>query len=80
MATSLLDELYRQTGESSHFASCMSDALVVMKRTAGPGALALIDRVDVVGQAYCKAWGKIMSTARFWEAKRPSEAFCAPSA
>jgi IclR family KDG regulon transcriptional repressor len=38
MATPVLDDLSRETGESSHFAARMSDAVVVMARTPGPGA------------------------------------------
>src|SRR5499427_5609032 len=37
MATPVLDELARQTGESTHYGSRMSDAVVVMARTPGPG-------------------------------------------
>ena len=36
MATPVLDDLSRATGESSHFATRMSDAVVVMARTPGP--------------------------------------------
>jgi IclR family transcriptional regulator, KDG regulon repressor len=63
MATPVLDELSRQTGESSHFASRMSDAVVVMARTPGPGAFQLTDRVGVVRPAYCTALGKIILAA-----------------
>ena len=63
MATPVLDELSRQTGESSHFASRMSDAVVMMARTPGPGAFQLTDRVGVVRPAYCTALGKIILAA-----------------
>ena len=63
MATPVLDELSRQTGESSHFASRMSDAVVVMARTPGPGAFQLTDRVGVVRPAYCTALGKVILAA-----------------
>lgn len=63
MATPVLDELSRQTGESSHFAGRMSDAVVVMARTPGPGAFQLTDRVGVVRPAYCTALGKIILAA-----------------
>ena len=63
MATPVLDELSRQTGESSHYASRMSDAVVVMARTPGPGAFQLTDRVGVVRPAYCTALGKIILAA-----------------
>jgi len=63
MATPVLDDLSRQTGESSHFAARMSDAVVVMARTPGPGAFQLTDRVGVVRPAYCTALGKIILAA-----------------
>jgi IclR family KDG regulon transcriptional repressor len=63
MATPVLDELSRETGESSHFASRMSDAVVVMARTPGPGAFQLTDRVGVVRPAYCTALGKVILAA-----------------
>ena len=63
MATPVLDDLSRQTGESSHFASRMSDAVVVMARTPGPGAFQLTDRVGVVRPAYCTALGKVILAA-----------------
>ena len=63
MATPVLDELSQETGESSHFASRMSDAVVVMARTPGPGAFQLADRVGVVRPAYCTALGKVILAA-----------------
>jgi IclR family transcriptional regulator, KDG regulon repressor len=63
MATPVLDDLSRETGESSHFASRMSDAVVVMVRTPGPGAFQLTDRVGVVRPAYCTALGKVILAA-----------------
>ena len=60
MATPVLDDLSRETGESSHFAARMSDAVVVMARTPGPGAFQLTDRVGVVRPAYCTALGKVI--------------------
>jgi IclR family KDG regulon transcriptional repressor len=63
MATPVLDNLSRKTGESSHFATRMSDAVVVMARTPGPGAFQLTDRVGVVRPAYCTALGKIILAA-----------------
>jgi DNA-binding IclR family transcriptional regulator len=63
MATPVLDELARQTGESTHYASRMSDAVVVMARTPGPGAFQLTDRVGVVRPAYCTALGKVILAA-----------------
>jgi len=63
MAMPVLDDLSRETGESSHFASRMSDAVVVMARTPGPGAFQLTDRVGVVRPAYCTALGKVILAA-----------------
>jgi DNA-binding IclR family transcriptional regulator len=63
MATPVLDELARQTGESTHYATRMSDAVVVMARTPGPGAFQLTDRVGVVRPAYCTALGKVILAA-----------------
>ena len=63
MATPVLDDLARETGESSHFAARMSDAVVVMARTPGPGAFQLADRVGVVRPAYCTALGKVILAA-----------------
>ena len=59
LATPLLEELSRDTGESGHFAIRMGDAVVVIARTSGPGAFQLTDRVGVVRPAHCTAVGKI---------------------
>ena len=60
VATPLLEELSRDTGESGHFAVRMGDAVVVIARTSGPGAFQLTDRVGVVRPAHCTALGKII--------------------
>jgi IclR family transcriptional regulator, KDG regulon repressor len=60
LATPVLEELSRETGESSHFAVRMGDAIVVIARTSGPGAFQLTDRVGVVRPAHCTALGKII--------------------
>jgi IclR family KDG regulon transcriptional repressor len=60
VATPVLEELSRQTSESSHFAVRMGDAVVVIARTSGPGAFQLTDRVGVVRPAHCTALGKII--------------------
>jgi DNA-binding IclR family transcriptional regulator len=60
LATPLLEELSRETGESGHFAVRMGDAVVVIARTSGPGAFQLTDRVGVVRPAHCTALGKII--------------------
>src|SRR4249920_418451 len=60
LATPILEDLSRETGESSHFAVRMGDAVVVIARTSGPGAFQLADRVGVVRPAHCTALGKII--------------------
>jgi IclR family transcriptional regulator, KDG regulon repressor len=60
LATPVLEELSRETGESSHFAVRMGDAVIVIARTGGPGAFQLADRVGVVRPAHCTALGKII--------------------
>jgi DNA-binding IclR family transcriptional regulator len=60
VATPVLEELSRETGESSHFAVRMGDAVVVIARTSGPGAFHLTDRVGVLRPAHCTALGKVI--------------------
>ena len=60
VATPALEELSRETGESSHFAVRMGDAVVVIARTSGPGAFQLTDRVGVLRPAHCTALGKVI--------------------
>jgi DNA-binding IclR family transcriptional regulator len=60
VATPILEELSRQTGESAHYAVRMGDAVVVIARTSGAGAFQLTDRVGVVRPAHCTALGKII--------------------
>jgi IclR family transcriptional regulator, KDG regulon repressor len=63
LATPILEDLARETGESSHFAVRMGDAVVVIARTSGPGAFQLADRVGVVRPAHCTALGKVILAA-----------------
>lgn len=63
LATPVLEELSRDTGEASHFAVRMGDAVVVIARTGGPGAFQLADRVGVVRPAHCTAVGKAILAA-----------------
>jgi DNA-binding IclR family transcriptional regulator len=63
VATPILEELSRETGETSHFAVRMGDAVVVIARTSGPGAFQLTDRVGVVRPAHCTALGKVILAA-----------------
>lgn len=60
VATPVLEDLSRETGESSHFAVRMGDSVVVIARTGGPGAFQLTDRVGVVRPAHCTALGKVI--------------------
>jgi DNA-binding IclR family transcriptional regulator len=60
VATPVLEDLSRETGESSHFAVRMGDAVVVIARTSGPGAFQLADRVGVIRPANCTALGKVI--------------------
>lgn len=63
LATPILEDLSRETGESSHFAVRMGDAVVVIARTSGPSAFQLTDRVGAVRPAYCTALGKLVLAA-----------------
>jgi IclR family KDG regulon transcriptional repressor len=60
LATPILEELSRESGESGHFAVRMGDSVVVIARTSGAGAFQLTDRVGVVRPAHCTALGKII--------------------
>lgn len=63
LATPILEDLSVKSGQSSHFAVHMSDAVVVMARTAGPGAFQMTDRVGLVRPAHCTALGKVILAA-----------------
>jgi IclR family KDG regulon transcriptional repressor len=63
VATPLLEDLSRETGETSHFAVRMGDTVVVIARTSGPGAFQLTDRVGMVRPAHCTALGKVILAA-----------------
>lgn len=63
LATPVLEDLSSKSGQSSHFAVRMGDAVVVMARTAGPGAFQLTDRVGLVRPAHCTALGKVILAA-----------------
>lgn len=63
LATPILEDLSRETGESAHFCVRMGDAVVVVARTSGPGAFQLTDRVGVVRPAHATALGKVMLAA-----------------
>jgi DNA-binding IclR family transcriptional regulator len=63
LATPILEDLSRETGESGHFAVRMGDDVVILARTGGAGAFQLTDRVGVVRPAHCTALGKIILAA-----------------
>src|SRR6185437_2927243 len=63
LATPFLDDLSRETGVSGHFAVRMGDSVVVIARTAAPGAFQLTERVGVVRPAHCTALGKVILAA-----------------
>jgi IclR family transcriptional regulator, KDG regulon repressor len=63
LATPVLEDLSRETGESGHFAVRMGDDVVIIARTGGAGAFQLTDRVGVVRPAHCTALGKIVLAA-----------------
>jgi IclR family transcriptional regulator, KDG regulon repressor len=63
MATPILEDLSRETGESGHFAVRMGDSIVVIARTSGSGAFQLTYRVGVIRPAHCTALGKIVLAA-----------------
>jgi IclR family KDG regulon transcriptional repressor len=63
LATPILEDLSRETGESAHFSVRMDDAVVVVARTGGKGAFQLNDRAGAVRPAHCTALGKIMLAA-----------------
>ena len=63
LATPILGDLSRETGESAHFSVRMDDAVVVLARTGGKGAFQLNDRAGAVRPAHCTALGKIMLAA-----------------
>lgn len=63
LATPVLEDLSRDTGESGHFAVPMGDSVVVIARTAGAGAFQLTERVGVVRPAHCTALGKVILAA-----------------
>ena len=60
LATPVLEDLSRETGETGHFAVRMGDSVVVIARTAAPGAFQLTERVGVVRPAHCTALGKVI--------------------
>jgi len=56
----VLEDLSRDTGESSHFSVGTGASKEKIARAGGPGAFQLTDRVGVVRPAHCTALGKVM--------------------
>ena len=63
LATPILEDLSRETGETAHFSVRLGDAVVVLARTGGKGVFQLVDRAGAVRPAHCTALGKIMLAA-----------------
>jgi DNA-binding IclR family transcriptional regulator len=58
-----LEALARETGETAHLAAWMNDKVVILTRSAGPGALQVAERAGVMRPAYCTALGKVLLAA-----------------
>ena len=63
LATPVLEDLARETGESSHFALRRGEDVVIAARVAGSGAFQLVDRGGGVRPAHCTALGKVLLAA-----------------
>jgi len=63
LATPILEELARDTGESSHLALRRGEDIVIAARVAGSGAFQLVDRGGGVRPAHCTALGKVLLAA-----------------
>jgi DNA-binding IclR family transcriptional regulator len=63
LATPVLENLTRATGECSHFAIRSGDDIVVLAKTAGTGMFQMVDRAGVVRPAHCTALGKVLLAA-----------------
>jgi DNA-binding IclR family transcriptional regulator len=59
----VLEGLARSTGETAHLAARMGDRVVILARSAGPGALQVAERAGVVRPAHCTALGKVLLAA-----------------
>lgn len=64
LATPILEDLSRDTGETAHFAIMSGNDVVVAARVAGPGALQLAFRQGGVWPAHCTALGKVLLAGR----------------
>ena len=63
LAQPVLEGLARQTGETAHLAARMGDRVVILARSAGPGALQVAERAGVVRPTHCTALGKVLLAA-----------------
>lgn len=60
LATPVLEDLARETGETSHLAIRSGDDVVIAAKVAGTGAFQLVDRAGGLRPAHCTALGKIL--------------------
>ncbi len=60
LATPILEEIARETGETAHFAIRSGDEVVVAARAMGTGAFQLVDRAGGLRPAYCTGLGKAL--------------------
>ena len=63
LATPVLENLSRATGEGAHFAIRSGKDIVVIARTAGSGLLQLADRTGSTRPAHATALGKVLLAA-----------------
>jgi DNA-binding IclR family transcriptional regulator len=60
LATPVLENLTRDTGECSHFAIRSGDNVVVVAKTTGSGMFQMAHQVGVTRPAHCTALGKVL--------------------
>jgi IclR family transcriptional regulator, KDG regulon repressor len=63
LATPILEQLTRESGECSHFAVRSGDNVVVLTKTVGSGMFQMADPVGVMRPAHCTALGKVLLAA-----------------
>lgn len=78
MAMPILEELSKQTGESSHMAIMTGNEVVIVARTSGSGAFQLQERTGGVRPGHATALGKVLLSTlseeqvnRYFEANPP---------
>jgi len=62
-ATPFLEELARESGESSHLALRSGNDVVIAARVAGTGAFQLVERAGGLRPAHCTGLGKVLLAA-----------------